>query len=196
MNGALMKLGFEPHPIGNYRYYVGDGVETLLKRVLPGEKLDGKIAAKYLALNREEYAERWNQNTKPYPGIVELLTALNQKDIPLAVLSNKPDDFTKLTVSELLSSARFDIVQGQKATMPIKPDPTAALQIAAELEIRPENFLYLGDTNTDMKTANAAGMYAVGVLWGFRAKDELMVSGAKAIVRHPCEILQFFNNSN
>lgn len=80
-------------------------------------------------------------------------------------------------------------MRGQLPNVPLKPDPTAAQQIAQELGIPPGHWLYLGDTNTDMRTARAAGMHAVGVLWGFRDRDELVGSGAEHVVAKPEEVL-------
>jgi Predicted phosphatases len=84
-------------------------------------------------------------------------------------------------------------VVGAKAGVPKKPDPTVALAMAAELNILPQHFLYLGDTNTDMETANAAGMYPVGVLWGFRKADELKKSGAKTLLENPMDLMRLFH---
>ena len=124
----------------------------------------------------------------------ELLRALEDRSFPKAVLSNKPDDFTKLTVEKLLPQWSFQIVRGVGPSVPKKPDPAAVLQIADELQIHPHRFLYLGDTNTDMLTANSAGMYAVGALWGFRTAQELLASGAKALVEKPLDVLNLLDN--
>ena len=92
-------------------------------------------------------------------------------------------------VDKFLPSWSFSIVRGVGPSVPRKPDPTASLDIARELQVPPEQFLYLGDTNTDMQTANSAGMYAVGALWGFRGADELLKNGAKALVKRPQDVL-------
>ena len=74
--------------------------------------------------------------------------------------------------------------------MPKKPDPTAAMEIVKLLGLVPQDFLYLGDTGVDMITANKAGIYAVGALWGFRKADELVASGAQALIGNPLEFLE------
>jgi len=122
-----------------------------------------------------------------------LLTELEKRDIFKVVLSNKPDEFTQLTVKTLLGAWAFDAVRGEKPPIPRKPDPTAALQIANRLKIPPQNFLYLGDTNTDMWTAKAAGMYPVGAMWGFRPED-LADAGAKITIKEPIELLNLLSN--
>ena len=141
----------------------------------------------------EEYGKRWAENTKPYPGIPELLAELEHRGIPKVVLSNKRDHFTKISVKNLLGGFRFEIVRGAQPSVPIKPDPAGALQIADELGVAPERFIYLGDTNTDMQTANAAGMFAAGVLWGFRPAEELAAAGAKVLLKTPLEALNLLD---
>ena len=84
----------------------------------------------------------------------------------------------------------FVHVQGQLPGVPVKPDPEAALAIARRMGIAPEEFLYLGDTDVDMRCASRAGMQAVGVLWGFREAQELLDGGAKWLISHPLELLE------
>ncbi len=194
MNAALQRFGFAAHPIEAYRYFVGDSVNSLVRRTLPKEHLNDENIEKCKSSMLDEYSRRWSQNTKPYPQIPELLGELEKRNIPKAVLSNKPDNFTKLTVKELLAGFSFDIVQGVSDTVTRKPDPAAALAIAEKLRIAPADFLYLGDTNTDMQTAIAAGMYPVGALWGFRTADELKENGAKILVEKPLDVLKILDS--
>ena len=193
MNAALARLGFPSHPVDAYRYFVGDGMETEARRALPKDKINAETIKKCLTIAREEYACRWVRNTRPYPGIAELLTALEERKIRKAILSNKPDDFTQIIVTRLLSCWTFDLVRGLKPPINPKPDPAAALQIATEFCVPPHKILYLGDTNTDMQTANNAGMFAVGALWGFRTSEELKNSGAKTLVETPLKVLNLLD---
>ena len=142
------------------------------------------------SLMREEYKKRWAKKTRPYDGIPELLDELTNRNLKLSILSNKPDDATKEMVAEILSKWSFHPVAGAQVSVPKKPDPTLAIQISQELQVSPEGFLYLGDTGTDMRTARGAGMFAVGVLWGFRSAEELLESGAQVLVAHPGEALK------
>ena len=107
----------------------------------------------------------------------------------MAVLSNKPDSFTKIMVPALLPGWNFEPILGARPGVPVKPDPQAALEIAGHLAVPPHEILYLGDTATDMRTANAAGMMAVGVAWGFRPVEELQQHGAQRIIHHPTDLL-------
>lgn len=191
MNTVLKNLGFAGHEIESYKYFVGDGMEPLARRALPASRQDDALlidrCVKAMSL---EYRQHWADKTRPYPGIPELLDALTAKQIKMVILSNKPHDFTCKIVEQLLSSWHFDVVMGAQATIPKKPDPAAALQLAAQLHIAAEKFLYAGDTSTDMRTATAAGMYPVGVLWGFRTADELIKSGAACLIEKPMELLR------
>jgi len=187
-NHALTTLGCPVHPLAAYRYFVGDGARNLCLRVLPADRRH--LADDALRLMRTHYEAHYFDETKLYPGILELVVALHGRGLKLAVLSNKPDAFTKRVIEHYFRPSPFDIVRGQTADIPLKPDPTAARQIASELGILPAQWLYLGDTNTDMHTAHNAGMYAVGVLWGFRERAELVESGAERVVAAPKDVLQ------
>ena len=190
MNTALAQLGFATHPTEAFCYFVGDGTDCFARRALPPDHRDDETVNKCMNAMQAEYTQRWPENTKPYPGIPELLTAIENLHLPMTILSNKNDDYTQVMVASLLPHWPFKIVRGAAPSVAPKPDPTAALDIAAELNIPPDDFLYLGDTNTDMQTAVSAGMYPVGALWGFRTADELLQNGAKTLVEKPTDILK------
>ena len=190
MNAVLASRGYPTHPIRSFTGFVGDGVENLVRRALPpGAGLDEALVAEIVPLMRAQYAHRWKDKTRPYDGIPETLDALAARGLRLAVLSNKPHPATVEVVDHFFPPRRFEAVFGARPGVPIKPDAGAALDVARGLGIPPREFLYLGDTNTDMETANAAGMFAVGALWGFRTADELLQSGARVLVSHPRDLL-------
>jgi len=189
MNAALRQLGFPPHPLEPYKYFVGDGVVNLVARALPEGHRDETTVARAVELMRSIYGEHWADKTRPYPGVPELLDALVERGVKMAVLSNKPNDSTQLCVAKLLPNWRFDAVIGQSKTIPPKPDPSGVREIVARLGVPVEQFLYLGDTNTDMQTANAAGMFPVGALWGFRPAEELREAGARVLIERPGDLL-------
>lgn len=190
MNAVLRVTGYPEHPVDAYRYFVGDGVEMLVRRALSPLDPDEELVRRCMDAMAEEYGRRWANKTRPYPGIPELLDALEARAFPKAVFSNKPDAFVRMTVDRLLAGWHFDPVRGARPGEPKKPDPAGALEIAAYLKIQPQECLYLGDTNTDMRTARRAGMYAVGVTWGFRSAAELVASGAQRLLEHPIELLE------
>jgi phosphoglycolate phosphatase len=188
MNCALLKNGFPLYTAEEYKYLVGEGVYNLAKNALPESMRNEKTINKLVSEMKEEYEKHWADSTLPYEGIPELLDFLTAGGYKLCVLSNKPHFFTQKIVDKFLSKWHFDVVFGERASIPIKPDPSGALEIASIMDINPQDFLYLGDTSVDMQTANNAGMYPVGVTWGFRKKEELLKSGAKLIINHPMEL--------
>ncbi|MDD2401985.1 MAG: HAD family hydrolase [Clostridia bacterium] len=193
-NLALEKYGFPSQDVEKYKYFVGDGMYNLVVRAMLQKKANKKLIKECLACVIEEYGKHWADNTKPYQGIPELLIALKEKDLKLAVLSNKPDEFTKIIINKFFPSY-FELVFGERESkgIPKKPDPQGAIEIAQTLKVSPQDCLYLGDTSTDMKTAVSAGMYPVGVLWGFREAEEILTNGAKLLIKRPLELMEILN---
>jgi len=193
MNAALAKLGLPGKSTAECKTFVGDGVATFVRRVLPPEARDDENFARRLRdFMRAEYAVRQTVKTRPYPGIPETLDALAERRIPLAVLSNKPHDSTLAVVGHYFGRWEFRAVLGARDGVPAKPDPAGALEIAALLGLAPADVFYLGDTNTDMQTAVAAGMFPAGALWGFRTAEELLANGARVLLERPADLLAFF----
>jgi phosphoglycolate phosphatase len=186
-NGVLSNHDLPTHKPDDYKIFVGSGISELMTRALPEKNPD--TIDDYVKEFREEYARNWNVKTKPYAGIAAMLDELVSRKIKIAVLSNKLHAFTKQCVDELLPRWKFNIVMGLQNDIPPKPDPTSALQIAKQLNIDPPHILYVGDSDIDMKTALAACMHPVGVLWGFRTKKELQKNGAKTLIKKPQELL-------
>lgn len=189
MNSVLRSYRYPTHPVDRYKIMVGDGLEMLVRRALPEESDDAIVQACVREMEKV-YSENWNVVTKPYPGVETMLRYLKGRGLRMSILSNKPHDFAELMVAKLLPGWEFDMVLGARDGVPKKPDPKAALEIAQSLSIDPSQFLYLGDTNTDMRTAVASGMFAVGVLWGFRDAEELLGSGAQALLQKPEDITE------
>lgn len=189
-NTALAALAFPPHPVDAYRTFVGDGIRNLALRALPEGQRDDATVERCIDLTRAEYGRRWDARTRPYPGVPEMLDALVRLGVQMAILSNKPDAATREVVAKLLPRWQFDVVRGAREGVPLKPDPDPALEVARDLGAAPADVLYLGDTNTDMQTARAAGMRAVGALWGFRTAEELQAAGARDLVARPEGLLE------
>jgi len=193
-NAVLDRNRFPRHPNDAYRYFIGDGVPMLMRRVLPTGDADEDTVARLVQEMRDEYGRRWNVKTRVYKGVPELLDGLMEQGVKLAVLSNKPDDFTRRCVDDLLSRWRFSGGVGAPGGGPPKPDPAGALEVAGLLRALPARVLFLGDSGIDMETAVAAGMHPVGALWGFRTREELLKSGAKAVVERPGEVLKLMDS--
>lgn len=191
-NDVLNSAGYPTHPIAAYRQFVGDGVAMLFQRALPATSRDRNVIERCAERFHDTYEQHWDDRTRPYDGIPELLDRLTELKLPLAVLSNKPHAFTERCVARFLARWEFQAVFGQRENVPRKPDPAAAQEIAASLSIPPDSIVYLGDSNVDMQTARAAGMYAIGAAWGFRSAAELHEAGAELVIESPEELLRLF----
>lgn len=190
MNAVLSQLDYPARSVDECKLFVGDGRENFAFRSLPEDHRDQVTVARCVELVQSDYRKRWTTKTRPYDGIAELLEALSDRAVTISVLSNKPDEFVKDMLAHFFPDTDFRIALGVRPGAPTKPDPTVALQIASQLKVAPGEFLYVGDTNTDMQTAVAAGMHAVGVLWGFREAAELTANGAKTLIAQPAELLE------
>jgi len=188
-NIVLEELGFEKHPLNDYQNFVGDGALMLLKNALP-TNVDEPLINDALKLFKKYYGDRIHKNTHPYDGIYDMLDKLKNKNITLAVLSNKPHEFTVEFIDHFFKDYPFIEVHGQKEDVPKKPDPMGAVNIAKALKIKQENIFFVGDTATDMLTATNAGMTSIGVSWGYRRVDELVDSGANFIADNPAHLAE------
>jgi len=189
VNAVLTASGYPIHSTGAYKYFIGNGIRNLIIRALPEDRRDNITIENSLTAMRLEYGKRWSDKTRPYQGIPQLLNSLAENNIKMSILSNKADEFTQLIVKKLLPGWKFEAVFGESPAIPKKPDPAGALKISDLLGIPAGEFVYLGDTNVDMKTAVLAGMYPVGALWGFRKSDELVEGGARVLIPRPEALL-------
>jgi phosphoglycolate phosphatase len=188
-NEALEREGFPTHPEADYLRFVGEGVHMLFRRALPPDRADDMLIGRCVDRFQVTYGKTWNVHTKPYAGIPMLLDAVAARGLALAVLSNKPDDFTRLYGEAYLAPWPFRAIVGQREGVPRKPDPASALEIADRLGVDPASCLFVGDSVVDMQTARNAGMVPVGVSWGFQPVETLRPAGALAIIDHPSELL-------
>ena len=188
VNAVLKTYGYPEHAVDVYRYFVGDGIKVMVQRAFPVGTANEENLDKMVEAVEEEYGVRWLDHTCSYPGVPEMLSYLEDKDIPKAIFSNKPHKYTVATTEVLLPDWSFTAIYGIKDGMPKKPDPFGALKIIQDMGIEPHQALYLGDTGTDMVTATKGGLFPVGVLWGFRPAEELLEAGARALLNHPLEI--------
>jgi phosphoglycolate phosphatase len=189
MNMALKMTGRPEREFEYMRFSVGYGVDELARRAMP-ELSSPEDIMRCVGRFRDIYNDHYKDNSRPYDGIPELLDELAGLRIPFAILSNKPEDFTVRMTEELLGKWKFAEVRGVSKDKPKKPDPAVALGIAQRWGIPPERIAFVGDSAVDMQTANAAGMFAVGVLWGFRPRKEIEEAGSMALISHPLELLE------
>lgn len=189
---AMEPFGYGPFSVEQYKCFVGDGAANLIRRTLTA---GGDVTLTHFeeayALYREIFQENCMFRVRPYDGVRELLAALKAQEVKIAVLSNKPHAETVNVVEALFGKTCFDVIEGQKENVAIKPSPEGAFRILGQLGILAADAAYLGDTATDMKTGKNAGMFTVGALWGFRERKELEEGGADALISHPLEMLRY-----
>ena len=166
--------------------FVGNGGRVLLGRAAPSSAEASEIDDAFIRW-KELYPTYGHALTKPYDGIPELLARLRAKGARLGVLSNKFDGATKQVIGEHFPKT-FDIVRGESADTPRKPDPTGLLRMIDELGATIETAVLVGDSTTDIATANAAGVASIGVSWGYQPRESLVAEGAQRIVETPSDI--------
>jgi phosphoglycolate phosphatase len=186
LGGAMGDAGLAAPPTTTVRGWIGDGARNLVERAVEGRADVDAVLASF----RERYRAAPVVRTHLYAGLAAALDALAAPGRSFAILSNKPHELTKVIAERLLSAWPFAAVFGQRAGMPLKPDPVAALVAADELGVAPSRCAFVGDSGVDIDTARAAAMRAIGVTWGFRPRAELVAAGADAIVDRPEQLAE------
>lgn len=186
MNRVLFRFGMPQHPVDSYRQFTGNGAWVLTQRALAGqEEMADHVYSAYL----HEYARNSRVNTRPYDGIPQLLQSLPQQGIAAIVYSNKDDGDTRDVIGHYFPQMQFAMVRGALRDVPLKPDPQALNEILDELELSPQDGLYLGDTQMDMQCAKAVGIPAVAALWGFQSEEDLRSQEPEYVIEQPAQML-------
>lgn len=188
INRSFAERGYPTHPLHAFRSFVGDGLVLTIQRAMPPGA--GPVTTEMTESIKKYYWDEVGNRSALYDGIPELLDGLTARGLSLTIVSNKPDWALQEMVKRFFGRWRFVRVAGQAPGGPLKPDPSVALEIAAAVSAEPSRCLFVGDSDVDMQTAVAAGMFGVGALWGYRDREELLQNGAKALVNHPLELLE------
>lgn len=206
VNYALELRGLPLHTVDEYRSMVGHGVRNLVQQALeaslqetPGQaggdvggageagrharqdRASDALVDSFLADFKSYYQAHIDVHTRPYPGIPELLTALQEAGVQLAVASNKFQEGTEYLVRRFFPDIHFVAVLGNQPGAPLKPSPEIVQKVLALAsnstsyggEIAPADALLVGDSPTDMRTAFNGGIDALAVTWGYRSREEL-----------------------
>lgn len=187
---AVMQMnGLPQHTTDEYRQMVGRGIQRLVEAAIPEQMRLPEYVEKVRRDFVAYYLDHIDLHTHPYNGIPELINAMTERGVKIAVASNKFQAGTERLIRSFFPDVEFVAVLGQRVGVPLKPDPQIDLEIIEAAGVEPSETLHIGDSGVDMQTAHAAGVRAVGVTWGFRSREELTESGADVIVDHPEEIL-------
>ena len=188
-NLALAKHNVEPIDEKEYQYFAGDGAKMLVKRMLDYRACySDALHASVFKIYNEMYNADVTCKTVIFDGLLEVLDRLKAEGYRFVIVSNKPDFAAKTVANALYGEGYFDRVIGQKEGSALKPDPGEVLAVMRELGATAADCVYVGDTDTDMRTGKNANLYTIGVLWGFRGRDELEKTGADAIAATPEEL--------
>lgn len=189
MNLTLKEFGLPEITEEEVKRFVGNGSRNYAIRSLHrfGKDDPHLIEAVY-----RRYLEIFDLNSTsgihPYDGMPEAVESLKSRGIHLAVLSNKPQKQTEDNIFACYGDRLFETVRGEMPGIPLKPDPTSLNRLLSDLGLLPEECLYFGDTGTDMETGTTAGLHTIGVLWGFRGREELEAWKPAMIIEDPSEI--------
>ena len=198
INLMLGSFGFEKKTNEEILKHINFGARAFVNGCLPGEIKNAPDYEKFLddALNRymKFYEAHCFETTYLYDGIAECILSLRKHKLKMCVLSNKRDNMTKKITGALLNQDYFIEILGATERFPHKPEPDSALYLADKMGFAPEEIVFIGDSDIDMITAANAGMFALGVTWGYRAESVLVNAGAKKTVHNPGEILDFILN--
>lgn len=195
VNFSLSKYGFPIHETEKYKIFAGDGIPKMIERALPPENRDAKTHKKVLQCFFERYAEHCSDTSVAYDGVKELVSALKEKGIKVAVVTNKEQSLAKKVVFDIYGDV-FDIVCGTGEGIPKKPDPTSTLLVMQNLSVTPQECIFIGDSGVDVLTGRSSGAVSVGVLWGYREKQEFIDSNAEYIISAPYELLGIIKEKN
>ncbi len=193
-NHVLEHFGTAPLEVKEYKELLGQGASKLVQDLLP--TLSKQEHENALVVFEKHYTKQFTKHTKMYENINKMLTFFQVRGIKMAILSNKPNSFTKKCVTKYLNKWDFSAVYGIREGVPRKPDPAGAYEILKELQVEPSECLFVGDMNIDMMTANSAGIASIGVLWGFSDEENLASHGADFIVNNPEDIIHLFEIIN
>lgn len=185
LSAALADHGLAQPAVETVQTWIGGGARNMVAHAIDAARLAPDMVDVVLARFRVHYAAAPIVETRLYPGLAPILDALVVADLRLAVLTNKPHDLAVRICGPLLAPWPFGLIIGQRPGVALKPDPGAALEVATELGVAPEDCVFVGDSAVDLDTARAAGMRSVGVSWGFRPRAELEACNPWLLVDEP-----------
>lgn len=194
-NTTLENFGIEPIPTENYKTLVGNGSRVLIERMLKFRDAEPDNIDEIHRWYMNKYDNDFMYLTCAYDGIIPMLKALKDAGIKTAILSNKDDVTAKKVSDELFEAELIDLCLGAREGKALKPDPESVFEIIEDFGVAHSECIYIGDTATDIETAKNAGLYSIGVLWGFRDETELRNAGADKIISDPMEIADFAKNN-
>ncbi len=189
-NYALSKEGFATHEVEAYRGFVGNGIKVLFEKALGSDNANDENVMKVQTHFKKYYSENGQTKTKPYEGIMSLLSDLIERGVKVAIASNKYQEGVDRLVETFFKDIPFVATLGQREGKAKKPDPAIIYEIIALANIDKGECLYVGDMDVDMNTAKAAEVKAVAVSWGFSDRSLLETFSPFGLIDMPKELMQ------
>lgn len=191
VNHALSEFNMPQKTISEVRGFVGNGIRRLMANAVPKGENNPDFGSVLIEFKRY-YDDHCNDKTKPYEGIPELIDALRERNIKLAIVSNKIDSAVQILNQRYFP--QIDVAVGDREGIRRKPEADSVLMAIAECNAQKDRTVYVGDSEVDIETAKNAGIKCVSVLWGFRDREQLLVSGAELLIENPLALLELIDN--
>lgn len=189
-NHALSQMGFTTRTIDEVRQFLGNGVRTLIEMALPEETTEDTIE-RTISCFLQHYTSHCKDHSRPYDGILELLSSLKKMGVKMAIVSNKPDvEVKKLNAEHFAEFIDVALGENEKSGIPRKPSPAMVYEAINQLGSEPEKCLYVGDSDVDILTARNAGIDCLSVTWGFKTAEFLSQFGATKMIDSPSQMLK------
>ena len=192
MNRSLKLRGFPELTLEEYSTKIGWGINRLAYLALPEDSRKEVTSGIIASAAAKYYTENPLRYSRPYPGVLDLISELKKKKVKTAVLTNKLDHLAQKVISGLFPPGSFDCVQGEIQGKPRKPNPDCVWELLVGFDVVPASTIFIGDSEVDMETAISAGCFPMGVSWGYRLREVMEKAGARHIIDKPCELLEFF----
>ncbi|MDE6369140.1 MAG: HAD family hydrolase [Muribaculaceae bacterium] len=192
-NHALRSLNYPTHALISYNMMVGNGITKLIERALPDEARTPEVITDARCRFVDYYNDHCCDATTPYPGIPELLAELTDRNIKIAVASNKYDSAVHKIINHFFPDIPFAAIFGHLEGIPRKPDPSIVFEVLTASPTPKSEVIYVGDSAVDIETARRACVDSVGVTWGFRSETELRKAYADNIISDPDDLLPLLN---
>lgn len=186
VNHALEIHGYDTWSVSDVRKFVGNGITKLIECSLPEHERNEKRVMEVRSHFMDFYSKHLLDNTVPYDGIHNCLKALAENKIPISVVTNKAHEQSCELIKALFPDIEFTVIYGNKAGIPHKPDTTLTCKALKAMNASPKNSIFVGDSGVDIQTAHNAGMFGIGVTWGYRPVKDL--NGASIIVNTAQEL--------
>ena len=186
-NRALVQMGRPVRTEEEIKSFIGNGARLLCNRLV-GLDAPTEVVDECLRLFQADYNLHLNDHTAPYPGVMDMLRTLKENGIACAVVSNKYDAATR-AICQLHFGDLIPVTIGEGNGISKKPCPDGTNKALSLMGAGAAEALYVGDSDTDVETAHNAGLFCVGVTWGFRSRQVLEMAGAESIIDAPDELL-------